>query len=58
MNMVALIAGISVLSLVFCHHTAKRKGLRPVFWGVLGLLLGPIAIVAVIAAKSRVQNQP
>ena len=42
---------INLLSIVVCHVIAKRRGSRPVFWGVMGGLFGPFAIP--FALKSR-----
>lgn len=29
---------------VFCHYIAKSRGVNPVFWGVMGVMFGPVAI--------------
>lgn len=42
---------INLLSIFVCHFIAKRRGSRPVFWGVMGALFGPFAIL--FALKSR-----
>ena len=44
---------IFVASAVFCHYTAKRKGLKPVLWGFTGAVLGPLAIPFVLLAKKQ-----
>lgn len=40
-----------IVSAVICHLIAKNKGLRPVFWGVMGGVFGPLAIPFVIMSK-------
>ncbi len=42
---------VSIVSIFICHTIAKRRGLRPVFWGVMGGLFGPLAIPFVYLAK-------
>lgn len=52
MNSAMAIAGLVFLvSMVVCHAIAKRKGRNPVFWGLMGALLGPLAIPFVLALK-------
>jgi len=43
---------ITVLSAVICHHIAKKRGANPVFWGVMGLMFGPLAIPFVFLSRS------
>ncbi len=33
-----------IVSAVTCYQIAKKRGRRPVFWGVMGALFGPLAI--------------
>lgn len=45
---------ISILLFVFlAHMMAKKKGLDPVFWGVMGGLFGPLALPFILLAKSK-----
>jgi len=44
---------ILLLCIVVCHYTAKKRGLNPVFWGVMGGLFGPFAIPFVYMAKVK-----
>lgn len=53
MNSVFVIAVIAAGSMVYCHVVANRRGLKPVFWGVMGLLFGPLAIPFVYLLKPR-----
>ena len=32
------------ISAVICHQIAKARGGNAVFWGVMGLLFGPLAV--------------
>jgi len=41
---IAVFVLILIASAVICHFVAKRKGKRPVFWGVMGGVFGPLAI--------------
>lgn len=40
-------------SMIWCHIVAKRRGLKAVFWGVMGLLFGPLAIPFVYLVKVK-----
>lgn len=51
--MVYLIAGIFIVSTGICHYTARRKQLSVPFWIVLGTLVGPLAVLLVVLAKSK-----
>ncbi|MEJ2177627.1 MAG: hypothetical protein P8Y12_06680 [Gammaproteobacteria bacterium] len=51
-----LLIVINVLSIVICHVLAKRRGLKPVFWGVMGALFGPLAIPFAAFGKPRPSN--
>jgi xanthine/uracil permease len=42
---------INIACVVFCHYLAKRRGANPVFWGVMGALVGPLAIPFVLFSK-------
>jgi len=41
---VIIVIVVVALSAVICHHVAKSRGANPVFWGVMGLVFGPLAI--------------
>ena len=43
---------ISFMCGVFCYIIAKKKGLRPVFWGVVGFMFAPLAILFVLLKKN------
>jgi len=42
---------MTIACVVICHTIAKRRGLKPVFWGVMGALFGPFAIPFVFLGK-------
>ena len=46
-----------ILIIVACvasgHLIAKRKGLNPVFWGVMAGLFGPLALPFLLLAQSK-----
>lgn len=46
-----------LVSAVLCHTIAKQRGAKPVFWGVMGLLFGPLAIPFVLMAKPATNKQ-
>lgn len=34
---------ISIVSAIICHFIAKRRGADAIFWGIMGMLIGPLA---------------
>jgi len=53
MNPFVIVIAIYVASIVLCHYIAKRRGAKPVFWGIMGALFGPIAVPFVFFAKPK-----
>ncbi len=53
MTAIVLIALVLLASVVACHAIAKRRGGNPVFWGVMGLLFGPLAIPFALLARPK-----
>jgi len=45
---------ITLLSATVCYFIARKRSADPVYWVVLGLLLGPLAIPFVCFAKPRI----
>ena len=45
---------ITLLSAAVCYVIARKRSADPVYWVVLGLLLGPLAILFVCFAKPRI----
>lgn len=48
-----LVLIFSVTCATICHLYAGAQGLKPVFWGMLGLLFGPLAFPFVYLAARR-----
>ena len=46
-----VLIAINILSIFLCHNIAKSRGAKPVFWGVMGALFGPLAIPFALFAK-------
>ncbi len=45
--------GMILLFVIIGHMLARRKGLNPVFWGVMGGLFGPLILPFLFLAKPR-----
>jgi len=43
---------ITITCAIICNLLAKRRGANPVFWTVMGVVLGPLAIPFVFLAKA------
>jgi hypothetical protein len=56
MTAIVVIALLLLASVVACHAIAKRRGGNPVFWGVMGLLFGPLAIPFALLARPKRQE--
>lgn len=52
MNLYIVLA-VTAASVIICHAVAQRRGLKPVFWGIMGLAFGPLAIPFVCFVKPR-----
>lgn len=50
---IALIAGVTVASIVICHWIAASRGGNAVFWGTMGFLFGPLAIPFAFKARPK-----
>lgn len=44
---------VILLSVYLSQVTARRKGLNPVFWGLMGALFGPLTLLPLLLIKSR-----
>ena len=53
MTPILLMALMLLGSVVACHAIARRRGSNPVFWGLMGLLSGPIAIPFPFLARPK-----
>jgi hypothetical protein len=50
---VYLLVALNIASIFICHHVAKTRGAKPVFWAVLGAIFGPLAIPFAFMAKPK-----
>jgi len=50
-----IVLAVNLSSIFICHYFAKKRGLKPVFWGVMGAIFGPLAIPFVFIAKPENQ---
>ncbi len=50
---IAVIALVTLASIVACHWIAASRGGNAVFWGTMGFLFGPLAIPFAFRAKTR-----
>ena len=41
-----------IISAIICHYLAKKRGANVAFWGVMGLVFGPLAIPFAFLSKS------
>jgi hypothetical protein len=53
MSTILISSLLLLVSVVNCHAIAKRRGGNPVFWGVMGLLFGPLAIPFAFLARPK-----
>lgn len=44
---------INVLCIFACHMIARTRGAKPVFWGLMGALFGPLAIPFAYRSKPQ-----
>ena len=42
-----------IICMLACHLLAKKKGYKPVAWGLSGALLGPIAVLIIVLLPSK-----
>ncbi len=54
--MLLILALVFLASMVTCHILAVRQGRNPVFWGALGAIFGPVAIIAVLASNPETKK--
>ena len=40
-----------IITAIICHYLAKQRGSNMAFWGVMGLVFGPLAIPFVFLSK-------
>ncbi len=57
MTFTLILASIFLISGIVCHIMAKRYGTaRPVFWGTMGLVFGPFAIMLLAYLSKKLRN--
>jgi hypothetical protein len=56
MGFVFALFAVNLISIVVCHQVAKKRGAKPVFWGVMGALFGPLAIPFAFMSGGRPQQ--
>ena len=44
------------VSATICHLIAKSRGKNPVFWGVMGVIFGPLAIPFIFITIKKTGN--
>jgi hypothetical protein len=49
-SLILLTLGI-LLFVIMGHNLAKRKGLNPLFWGIMGGLFGPLILPFILLAR-------
>lgn len=51
-----ILLGINIISIFVCHFVAKRKGKKPVFWGLMGAIFGPLVIPFAMASSAPAES--
>lgn len=46
---------ISLVSIIMCNYIAKVRGLRRVYWSLIGAILGPFALIFIFFDQNKVQ---
>ena len=44
---------LNLLCIIVCHIMARKRGLKPVFWGFMGGIFGPLAIPFIFFLGSK-----
>ena len=50
-----VLLAVNILCIFICHYIAKGRGMKPVFWGVMGAIFGPFAIPFVLISKPETE---
>ncbi len=51
--LVIILLSVALASAACCHFIARKRGVKPVFWGMMGAMFGPFAILFVLMAKPK-----
>jgi hypothetical protein len=54
--MIYILIVLNIASIFVCHYIAKSRGAKPVFWGVMGAIIGPLAIPFAFMVKPSSSN--
>jgi len=54
--MICILIALTIASIFVCHYIAKSREAKPVFWGALGTIVGPLAIPFAFMAKPGSSN--
>jgi len=47
---------LNILSIFICIYIAKARGANTRFWGIMGLIFGPLAIPFVFFSKPKITS--
>jgi tellurite resistance protein TehA-like permease len=56
MTFTLIFLSIFIASAVICHFLAKKYDASPAFWGTMGLLFGPFAIMLLAYLSKKLRN--
>ena len=56
MMLIVLMVLVFLASIIACHSIAKRRSANPVFWGLMGALLGPLAIPFAFMSRPKAED--
>lgn len=56
MTFTIILSCIFILSAIICHNLAKKYDARPAFWGTMGLVFGPFAIMLLAYLSKKLRN--
>ena len=56
MTFTLILFTVFVLSAIICHVLAKKYGANPVFWGTMGFVFGPFAIILLAYLSKKLRN--
>jgi hypothetical protein len=54
---IAILVVVFLTSAIICHLIAKNRNANAVFWGVMGLVFGPVAIPFAFLSKPVADNE-
>ena len=54
---IAILVVVFLTSAIICHLIAKNRNANAIFWGVIGLVFGPVAIPFAFLSKPGADNE-